>query len=76
MTTTTTSSGQGHVYDTTRTSPFGYYVTCACGWISEQYRPTAKDAWNDHVDHARQQAAAVEPLEPEDRGAYLRPEEF
>lgn len=47
----------GHEYDTTRTSPFGYYVTCACGWISGQYRPTAKDAWMDWQDHAREAAS-------------------
>lgn len=41
-----------HRYDTTRTSPYGYYVTCSCGWVSTEYRPTARGAWGDWNDHA------------------------
>lgn len=46
-----------HDYDTTRTSPFGYYVCCGCGWVSGQYRATAKEAYDDWTDHAREQRA-------------------
>jgi hypothetical protein len=45
-------------YDTTRTSPFGYYVCCSCGWVSGQYRATAKDAWLDWQDHSSETVRA------------------
>lgn len=41
----------GCQYDTTRTSPFGYYGTCRCGHVTGAYRETAKQAWLDVVDH-------------------------
>lgn len=41
-----------HYYDTTRTSPYGYYVTCRCGWTSTCYRTTAQDAYYDWQAHS------------------------
>ena len=40
-----------HTYETTRTSPFGYYGECSCGHITDNYRATAKEAWQDIADH-------------------------
>jgi hypothetical protein len=40
-----------HAYDTTRTSPFGYYGTCTCGYVTTAYRETAKESWQDVLAH-------------------------
>ena len=46
-----------HEYVTTRTSPFGYYGECACGKITDQYRPSAREAWQDVRDHIAEVSA-------------------
>lgn len=43
-------------YDTTRTSPFGYYGQCACGWITPDYWPTAQAAYLSVRDHVTARA--------------------
>lgn len=45
-----------HAYTTTRTSPFGYYGACACGWITRDYFPTAQAAYLSVRDHVAAQA--------------------
>lgn len=46
----------------TRTSPFGYYATCAdCGAITSEYYPTAEAAWRALRDSIR--AFARGPVE-------------
>jgi hypothetical protein len=44
-----------HGYVTTRTSPFGYYGECRCGWITHAYRETAREAFLDVSEHIRAQ---------------------
>lgn len=43
----------GHQQHATRTSPFGHYSTCECGWVSSQYREDDWDAYLDYTDHLR-----------------------
>lgn len=41
-------------YDTTRTSPFGCYAVCACGWVTPDYWPTHQAAYlalRTHVEN-------------------------
>lgn len=40
-----------HIFDATRTSPFGYYATCSCGVVSPEYRGSHFEAWEDWVAH-------------------------
>lgn len=40
-----------HLYETTRSSPFGKYATCSCGWVSPGYSDTHEAAWQTWVEH-------------------------
>lgn len=49
-----------HAYTTTRTSPFGHYGACACGWTTRRYFPTAQAAYQSVRDHVAAQAGRHE----------------
>lgn len=55
-----------HAYETTRTSPFGHYGECLCGWITRRYRATAREAWRDVVRHV--ETTNAEPAEQTSAG--------
>ena len=38
-------------FDATRTSPFGYYATCHCGWVSPAYVESHEAAWRTYQTH-------------------------
>ena len=59
-------------YETTRTSPFGKYATCRCGWVSPDYSETHEEAYRGWEAHRAEVRAAEAPAEPTRMGARVR----